>query len=110
MAITCDEGVYHIAREIKLTSGDEFSNLTLCLGSFHMAKILLGCVGKNIRNSGAESIWVESGIFGQHVVQSVLARSHYARSVVTCCFVRHYKDFSGRNSSRRREFNRIRHN
>ena len=38
MAIFCDEGVYHITREITLQRYEEFSGLVLCLGSFHMIK------------------------------------------------------------------------
>ena len=42
------------------------------LGSFHMMKIVLGCLGKYLRGSGAESIWTENSIFGLNVVESVL--------------------------------------
>ena len=37
----------------------EFENIVLCLGSFHMTKIFLGCLGKYLRNNGAESIWLK---------------------------------------------------
>ena len=81
IAITCDEGVYHIAREITLCHKDEFQDIVLCLGSFHMIKVLLGCLGKFIESSGAESIFVENSLFGINVVQSVLSGSNYVRSV-----------------------------
>ena len=99
IAVTCDEGVYHIARAIKMISGDEFSNATLCLGSFHMAKVLIGCIGKYVRNSGAESIWTENSVFGQHVVQSVIARSHYARSVKSHLLCNDYNGLSSSNTN-----------
>ena len=54
--VTCDEGVYRIAREIQLLRPDEFKNVVLCMGSFHMAKVALGCIGKYLKGSGAESI------------------------------------------------------
>jgi hypothetical protein len=62
-AIACDEGlgVYWIAKEIMLWRPSEFENIVLCLGSFHMIKIFLGCIGKYLRESGAESIWIENG-------------------------------------------------
>lgn len=48
-AVTCDEGVYQIAREIQLLRPEEFSNIVLCMGSFHMAKVALGCTGKYLK-------------------------------------------------------------
>jgi len=80
LPIYCDEGVYHIAREILLLRPDEFSNLTLCLGSFHLLKIYLGCIGKYLRGSGAENVWTENEIFGPNTTDGVLGGSHYVRS------------------------------
>jgi hypothetical protein len=81
IAIACDEGVYRIAREIQLLRPTEFDNIVLCLGTFHMAKVALGCIGKYMRNSGAEEIFVENGIFGVNVVESVMTGKHYNRSM-----------------------------
>lgn len=83
LAISCDEGVYLkiIAREIIMARLNEFKDIVLMLGTFHMTKIFLGCIGKYLRNSGAETILVENAVFGPNVVQSVLAGGHYVRSV-----------------------------
>ena len=81
LPVTCDEGVYHIAREIQLIRPKEFQNIVLCMGSFHMAKVALGCVGKYLKGSGAENIFVESEIFGVNVVDSVLSGKNYSRSL-----------------------------
>lgn len=81
IAITADEGVYHIAQEIKMQHPDEFQNVILCLGSFHMIKIVLACIGKYLEDSGAETIWLENGIFGPNVIKSVLGGTHYVRSL-----------------------------
>ena len=81
MAIFCDEGVYHIAREITLQKPVEFGELVLCLGSFHLIKTLLACIGKYISGSGCRTIWTESRAFGVDVVESVLSGSDYERSV-----------------------------
>ena len=80
LSVTCDEGVYRIAREIQLIRPQEFHNIVLCLGSFHMTKIALGCLGKYLKGSGAESILIESGTFGVNVVETVLNGRHYTRS------------------------------
>lgn len=51
------------------------------MGSFHMAKVALGCLGKFLKGSGAESILVESTVFGVNVVETVLNGKHYTRSL-----------------------------
>ena len=62
MPVTCDEGVYHIAREIIMNTPPppEFTNLVLCLGYFHLINVVIGAIGKYIGGSGAETIFVES--------------------------------------------------
>ena len=81
LPVTCDERVYHIAREIIMSQPRDFRNLALCLGSFHLIKVVLGAIGKYIDGCGAETILVESGAFGKNVVKSVLEGSHYTRSM-----------------------------
>ena len=46
-----------------------------------MIQVVLSCMGKYLRGSGAESIWIESGAFGVNVVQSVLSGKHYHREL-----------------------------
>ena len=81
MPIFCDEGVYHIARDIQLQHPNEFDDVVLCIGSFHMMKVVLACIGKYLDGSGAVKIWTENDIFGLNVVNSVLSGSHYVRSL-----------------------------
>ena len=44
-AFWCDEGVYHIAKELQLLKPAELSNLFIGLGGFHMEKVVLSCIG-----------------------------------------------------------------
>ena len=81
MAIFCDEGVYHIAREILLKKPEEFKGLVLCLGSFHLIKTYLACNGKYLIRYGCRTIWTENRIFGPDVVESVLHGSDCERSM-----------------------------
>ena len=81
MAIFCDEDVYHIAREICLQQSNDFSGLVLCLGSYHMIKTILACIGKYLGGSGCRAIWTKNKVFGLDVVESVLSGSDYERSI-----------------------------
>ena len=76
LPITCDEGVYHIARAIIMNNPTEFSNLVLCLRSFHL---IMGAIGKYIEGSGAEIILAESKAFGENVARSVLLSECFER-------------------------------
>ena len=80
LPVACDEGVFHIAAEIQLAI-NEFTDLVLLLGSFHMTKILLACIGKYLTGSGLENVFIENHVFGVKVTESVLKGSNYVRSV-----------------------------
>ena len=79
--VTCDEGVYRIAREIMLNKPEEFENIVLYLGSFHLIKVYCACIGKYLDGGGAETIFVDKSIFGANVVNSVLSGAHYEWSI-----------------------------
>ena len=76
----CDEGVYCIVRGIQLMRPKEFQTLVPCLGTFHMVKAALRCIGKYLEGSGAGLTWLEAGVFGPSVIEtSVLKGGHYSR-------------------------------
>ena len=76
----CDEGVYCIVRETQLMQQEEFRTLVPCLGTFHLVKTVLKCIGKVLGRSGADITWLQAGAFGPPVIQnSVLNGGHYNR-------------------------------
>lgn len=81
LAIACDEGVYRIARHITLEHENEFDNIILFMGNFHIIKVLLSCIGKYLKHSGVESIFIETSLIGVSVTDQVLSGQNYARSV-----------------------------
>ena len=50
--LCADEGVYRIAKEIKLLKPDKFSNIFLGLGGFHMEKIVFTYLGAYLEPLG----------------------------------------------------------
>ena len=76
----CDEGVYRIAKEIQLLKPLEFQNIFIGIGGFHAEKIVLASIGKYLEDSGAESIFVETEIFGPNTVKAVMSGGHYVRA------------------------------
>lgn len=80
-SLWCDEGVYRIAKELQLLQPEKFSNIFLGLGGFHMAKVVISCIGKYLEDSGVEHVFTENEIFGPKIVQSILKGSHYSRAL-----------------------------
>ena len=79
--VACDEEVYHIAREIFFIRCPEFADIVLTLCSFHMSKVFLSYIKKYLSGSGIEEIWVESGVFGVIVTNSVIKGTNFVRSL-----------------------------
>ena len=75
-----DEGVYRIAKEIQLMKPDQFNNIFLGLGGFHMEKIVLACLGTYLEPSGIFAVLVETECYGTDVIKTVISGSHYARA------------------------------
>ena len=75
----CDQGVYRIAKEIRLLKSDEFDNIFVGLGGFHTEKVVLACIGKYLEGSEAEEILVQTGCFGPDTVKAVMNGGHYNR-------------------------------
>ena len=53
----------------------------MCLGNFHLTKILFGCIGLFLEGSGARNILVESGTFSVNVIDTVRNGTKYTESV-----------------------------
>lgn len=81
LPVFCDEGVYKIARHITLTHKEEFDKIILCLGGFHITKVLHGCIGKYLNESGIKNLFIETELFGMNVINQILEGKHYARCV-----------------------------
>ena len=70
-ALWCDEGVYHIAREIQLLSPDSFDAF-LGLGGFHMEKGVMACLGKYLKDTGIDKVLINTEIYGPISIETVL--------------------------------------
>jgi hypothetical protein len=79
-ALWSDEGVYAIAKEIQLLKPDQFGNIFLGMGPFHMEKIVIACLGKFLGCIGIDLALIETETFGKLVVKkSVMTGGHYCK-------------------------------
>ena len=80
-ALWCDEGVYHIAKELQLLCKDKFNNIFLGLGGFHTENVVLNMIGQFLSNIGVRDIFVQNEIYGPAVTSNkVMTGSHYVLS------------------------------
>ena len=80
-ALWSDEGVYAIAKEIQLLKPEQFGNIFLGMGPFHMEKIVISYLGKFLGCIGIDLALIETETFGKHVVEnSVMTGGHYCKA------------------------------
>ena len=75
----CDEGVYRIAKELQLLNPSKLASILLGLGGFHFEKVLIGCCGAYLSETGIQSVLVQNEVFGSGNVQSVMSGGNYIR-------------------------------
>lgn len=66
-AVSCDMAIKHIAKNIQQTS-QEFEGLILRIGTFHLQKHFLRCLGQYIEGSGLDSILIEATVYGMNTL------------------------------------------
>ena len=58
--VVLDQAIYALAQEIIFTHAQEFKQVVLRLGGFHMSMTMMSVIGKRFTDSGLELILVES--------------------------------------------------
>ena len=58
----------------------EFDNIFLGLGGFHMENVVLASLGSFLKESDAKNVFVEIEVFGPVAINSVLDGGHYVRA------------------------------
>ena len=60
--ITFDLAIYVKAKQIQWRFANEFSDVVIRMGTFHIALNFLAIIGKKYLNSGLEDLLIESGV------------------------------------------------
>ena len=79
--LTFDEAIYSKAKEIQWKCGDQFDDVILRMGGFHIALNFLGVIGHLYEGSGIEDIFIEAGLYGSNTVCRFLKGKMYNRGV-----------------------------
>ena len=88
-AIVCvfNQEIYAKAVEIKWKMADQFKDCILMLGTFHMAMMYLGIIGKWFKDAGLRDILIQSQVLAEGSVEKALAKNMYNRPVRSCKLV-----------------------
>ena len=68
-------------KEIQWRYPNEFKNLTIRIGGFHIALNFLSVIGKQFKESGIEELLIESGLYGNVTAAALLNGKSYNRGV-----------------------------
>lgn len=78
--LSCDMSIYLIAKKIQ-QSTEEFQELILRIGTFHLQKNFLRCLGQYIEGSGLDSILIEANVYGSNTLAAILKGTQYNRGI-----------------------------
>ena len=79
--VTFDLAVAKKAYSLVWQSPEEFSDVIVRMGSFHLTCAFMGALGKKMRCSGLEEVLIESGICASGSIEQVLTGKHYNRAL-----------------------------
>ncbi|MES9880282.1 MAG: hypothetical protein ABW185_05305 [Sedimenticola sp.] len=79
--VTQDEAVYEISYTLRKNKPEDFPNLILRLGGFHLLMNYIGAIGKIMSGSGLKDMLVASEIVHEGTANKILAGRGYYQSV-----------------------------
>ena len=79
--VTFDLVIYSKVKEIQWRYPEDFKNLVIRMGRFHVALNFLAVIGKKFQESGIEDVLAESGLYGSNTTMALLQGKSYNRGV-----------------------------
>ena len=79
--ITFDLAIYSKAKEIEWRFPDEFSNVVVRIGGFHVALNFLSLLGKKFSDSGLDDLLIESGVYAAGSTAALMKEKSYNRGI-----------------------------
>ena len=77
--VTYDLGIAKIAMQLQSTEKEEFKNLFIHLGTFHIEMAFFQAVGSFLDGCGLSTIMIEAGLIGSGSVNTFLNGKHFNR-------------------------------
>ena len=85
--VTFDLLIYMKAKQIQWRYPEEFANVIIRMGGFHIALNYLGLMGKKYLDSGLDDLLIESGVYAAGTTAALMKGKSYNRGVRACKLV-----------------------
>ena len=79
--ITFDEALYCKAKELVWHKPDQFANVIVRLGGFHIAQNFLRAIGQHCTDCGLSDAWVETGVYDECTADRILEGKCWNRAI-----------------------------
>jgi hypothetical protein len=79
--ITFDLAIYMKAKQLQWKLPDEFVDIVIRIGGFHIALNFLAVIGKKYASSGLDDLFVESGVYGSGATTALMKGKSYNRGI-----------------------------
>ena len=79
--ITFDQAIYSKAKEIQWRFPNEFFNVVVCMGGFHIVLNFLALLGKKFADSGLDDLLIESGVYAAGSTSALMKGKSYNRGI-----------------------------
>ena len=79
--VTFDLLIYMKAKQIQWRYPEEFANVIIRMGGFHIALNFLGLIGKKYLDSGLGDLLIESGVYAAGTTAALMKGKSYNRGV-----------------------------
>ena len=80
-SMTIDMAIYVKIKQLQMRYPDEFKNVLLRLGGFHIALNYLSLLGKMYSNSGLEDLLIESRVYAPGTTTALITGKSYNRGI-----------------------------
>lgn len=81
VVVTFDEALYCKAKELMWHNPDQFRNVVVRLGGFHVALNFLKTIGQHFKHSGLSEVLHESGVYTELTANKILEGKSWNRAV-----------------------------
>ncbi|KAK3751920.1 hypothetical protein QZH41_007937 [Actinostola sp. cb2023] len=81
IVITFDLAIYMKAKQIQWRYPEEFSDLVVRMGGYHIALNYLSLLGKKYLNTGLDDVLIESGVYAAGTISVLMKGKSYNRGV-----------------------------
>lgn len=79
--IVADQPLYSRGKEMLWANPEKYKNVVMLVGDLHILFNFLKAIGQHYENAGLDDVWVESGLFAENSIESMMEGKSYYRAI-----------------------------